>query len=478
MSGKYQLRGAWVATVGNIDWPSKRTLSTEEQKKELTDMFDKLQQANINVVFFQVRTECDALYASTLEPWSYWLTGKQGQAPSPFYDPLEFAVQEAHKRNMELHAWFNPYRAAKSFQSYPQDTNHLTIKKPEWILTFKGEKEGTQYKILDPGNPEVRSFIVSVVADVLTRYDVDGIHFDDYFYPYSPKVSTEDSSSFRQFNPSQLSIDNWRRYNINTLMADLHTLIQAKKQYVKFGISPFGIVQNKYAGTNGFDAFGILYCDPLNWLENKIVDYINPQLYWEIGHDKADYAKLLPWWGTVTNGRHLYIGLYSSRFSSAKDNKFKGQIAQQMGMNRSNNNVGGEVFFSAKSITNTETGLLDELKNGFYKYPAFPPVPEWKTSSPVAAPYSLQFSRKENGILLRWNNRPELQPYRYAVYRFKTSEEIDCTNTAYLVGITGGGATEYLDTSISGISGPYIYVLKAMDRLWKEGMSAASVFVP
>ncbi|HVO72737.1 MAG TPA: family 10 glycosylhydrolase, partial [Ignavibacteriaceae bacterium] len=250
---KRELRGTWIATVANVDWPSSPYLSSGEKIKELVEIFEKLSQAGINTVFFQVRTECDALYKSGFEPWSYWLTGEQGREPDPFFDPLEFAIDEAHRRGMELHAWLNPYRVVKTVGEYEISKTHISMTHPEWILSFRSA--GGSYKMLDPGIPAVRDYITAIVSDIAGRYKVDGIQFDDYFYPYTPKISNEDSLSFIHYGSGFYNIEEWRRNNINLLVAQVYDKINSINPRIKFGISPFGILENKYAGTNGFESY-------------------------------------------------------------------------------------------------------------------------------------------------------------------------------------------------------------------------------
>jgi uncharacterized lipoprotein YddW (UPF0748 family) len=221
---KREFRGAWVATVANIDWPKNRPNATSgEQISDLITILKKLKESGINAVMFQVRTECDALYNSKFEPWSYWLTNQQGKAPEPFFDPLEYAIDEAHKLGMELHAWFNPYRAVKNVGDYDPAENHVSVTHPDWILNFGN------YKMLDPGLPEVKEFVLNVMKDVLHNYDIDGIHFDDYFYPYSPKVSSEDAETYEKYGSQFDNIDDWRRDNINSLMAMIYEEIKKEK---------------------------------------------------------------------------------------------------------------------------------------------------------------------------------------------------------------------------------------------------------
>ncbi len=461
---KRELRGAWIATVANIDWPLNKDTSVTEQKQNLINQLDSLANAGLNAIFFQVRTECDALYKSNYEPWSYWLTGQQGKAPEPFYDPLQFAIDETHKRGMELHAWFNPYRAVRDTTLYELDKNHVSDKHPMWIITSQ------KFKMLDPGLPEVREHILNVMNDVLVNYDIDGIHFDDYFYPYGPKISNEDSLTYLNYNRGIKNIDDWRRNNINLLMKEIYEIVKSTKPYVKFGISPFGIVRNEYAGTNGFNSFDVIYCDPLNWIDNKIVDYITPQVYWEIGHEKADYAKLVPWWASIKTDRHLYVGQYSSKMSAPNYDGKESEIGDQIRLNRSYKNVLGSVFFSAKSISRNWGGLADSMKNDYYSTIALPPTMEWIDSTPPLEPENVHLIETSEGILIDWNMpNPATDgefPNYYLVYKFNSNEKINLDNPKNIVARILNKKTSYFNLNDNGNNS--IYVITSADRLHNE----------
>ncbi len=464
-NNKREFRGAWIATVGNIDWPIDRNTTSGEKIADLVRIFDKLKEANINAVFFQIRTECDAFYQSNFEPWSFWLTGEQGKQPEPFFDPLEFAVSEAHSRGMELHAWFNPYRVISDTGAYERFYKHISSTKPEWILSFG------KYKMLDPGNPEVQNYIINVVVDVLTKYDIDGIHFDDYFYPYTPKISNEDSLTFIRYNRGFSNIDDWRRDNINSLIRRIYQIIKLYKPYVKFGISPFGIVENKYAGTEGFNSYHIIYCDPLTWIKDKSIDYITPQLYWEIEHPKAPYKKLLPWWASVVEDRHLYIGLFASRFQSNQFIKKGFEIGNQIEMNRKFETVLGEVHFSAIAIYENRGGLLDSLKFKLYNYPALLPTMKWIDSIPPNKPRNLSLQKDSIQIVLEWkepeSNSQAETAYGYVVYRF-INEKVDLNNPRSIVKIIIPKKAKFIDRLDKNLIGEITYVVTAIDRHQNE----------
>ena len=472
---KREFRGAWVATVANIDWPSSKSSSSADQIKELKDTFDKLKEAGINAVLFQVRTECDALFSSSFEPWSYWLTSEQGKAPDPFFDPLQLAIDEAHKRGMELHAWFNPYRATKNTDDYKVSDFHVSRIHPEWILTFGN------YKMLDPGIPEVKDYITSIIEEVISNYDVDGIHFDDYFYPYSPKISNEDSITYLKYGSDFLNIDDWRRDNINSMVAKVHERINQIKPHIKFGISPFGIVENKYAGTNGFNSYSILYCDPLTWIKAKTVDYVTPQIYWEIGHKLADYALLLPWWSSVVEERHLYIGHFSSRFTAKAYEGKKSEIGDQFRMNRDYSNAGGSVFFSAKSIINNYSGFADTLKNNFYKYPALIPLMNWKDNIAPNAPKSFSVEKKERYYHLKWE-QPDLaidgdDAKYFVIYMSSSNEGMNINDPRNIFTIVNGSVQEIVNIPEFDYDGEITFSISALDKVQNESVANPIIVV-
>ncbi len=462
---KRELRGVWIATVANIDWPTNRNESTQKQKDELISILDKLKASGINTIFFQVRTECDALYKSNYEPWSYWLTGEQGKAPSPFYDPLTFIISEAHKRGMELHAWFNPYRAVKTVGEYKIADNHISITHPDWILDFK------TYKMLNPGIPAVNDYIAKIIADVVRRYDVDGIHFDDYFYPYTPKITTEDAKTFKKYKGKFKDIDDWRRNNINHMVAEVYDTIQAINPRIKFGISPFGIVENKFAYTHGFESYKTIYCDPVNWLKNKTVDYITPQLYWEIGNKAADYGSLLPWWSTVVNRRQIYVGIFSTKFAESTYKGSSNELEQQLRLSRQIINTYGTVFFSSKSITDNYSHFADSLKK-YYKYPALIPTMSWKDTIPPLEPKNLNAKVEENSIKLEWNKPDKASDgdtaLKYVIYKFDFPRQVNLEDAWHILKVQNSDETSFIDSTVGIENHEITYVVTALDRMNNE----------
>jgi uncharacterized lipoprotein YddW (UPF0748 family) len=320
---KREFRGVWIASVANIDWPSSADLTVEQQKNELISALDAHQKAGMNAVMLQIRPAADALYLKSREPWSKWLTGKQGRAPFPAYDPLEFAINEAHKRGIELHAWFNPYRATNDNKFYDLSPEHITKNKPQWFFTYGG------IKLFNPGIPEVRDYIVKVFLDVVDNYDIDGVHVDDYFYPYQiDGQHINDLKTFQKYGQGFDNIKDWRRNNVDLLIKMISDSVHKHKPYIKFGVSPFGVWANKYQNPGGSDTHGgssyyELFADSRKWVKEGWVDYINPQIYWPIDDVNCPFNKLLDWWGDNTFDRNLYIGMAAYRINEHKQIKFK-----------------------------------------------------------------------------------------------------------------------------------------------------------
>ena len=305
---KYEFRGVWVATVDNIDWPSTKYLSTDSQKIEFIKLLDMHQHNGMNAIVAQIRPATDAFYPSQYEPWSEWLTGIQGHPPIPYYDPLAFMIGETHKRGMEFHAWMNPYRAEFKISGSSIALTHITNLHPEWFLAY-GDK-----RYFDPGNKEVQQFVSNVVHDIVSRYEVDAIHFDDYFYPYRiAGKEFPDSSSFSHYGKG-LNKEDWRRSNVDSIILTLSKVIKKDNKYCKFGISPFGVWRNNDKDPEGSNTragqtnYDDLYADILLWLKMKWIDYVAPQLYWEFSQKIVGFGTLIDWWSKHTYGRQLIIG--------------------------------------------------------------------------------------------------------------------------------------------------------------------------
>jgi uncharacterized lipoprotein YddW (UPF0748 family) len=378
----YEFRGVWIATVDNIDWPSKGQYDAESQKAEFIRQIDMHKRNGMNAVVVQVRPAADAFYPSQFEPWSQWLTGTQGKPPSPYYDPLQFTINEAHKRGMEFHAWVNPYRANFSIKNASIAPAHITRLHPDWFIDYGG----TRY--FDPGNKEAQEWVLQVMRDIVTRYDIDALHMDDYFYPYKvPGKEFPDTASFRKYG-NGMNKDDWRRSNVDSIIYKISTMIREVKPWVKFGISPFGVWRNQKddpegsptrAGVTNYDD---LYADVLLWMKNKWIDYVAPQLYWEFSQPNAPFQPLLEWWSQHTYGRHLYIGLGLYRGGSSPAWKDSTLIPREVDSIRAQPNVQGAIYFSSVSFDKNPNGWTDSLRENYYNLPAeVPPMP-WLPKKP------------------------------------------------------------------------------------------------
>jgi len=389
----------WVATVGNMDWPSKRGLSTAEAQAELLALLDRAVALKLNAVIFQVRPAADALYASSIEPWSEYLTGTQGEKPDPFWDPLSFVIAESHKRGLELHAWFNPYRARFTGSKSPLARNHIARTSPSLVKTYGG------YLWMDPGEPLVRARTLRVVMDVVKRYDVDGVHIDDYFYPYpvtrkGKRVDFPDTRSWQKYRAAggKLARDDWRRDNVNQLVKALHDSVHKAKPWVRFGVSPFGIWRPGYPeSVRGFDAYQQLYADARKWLREGWLDYFTPQLYWPIAQTAQSYPVLLDWWlGENTKGRHMWVGHSASRAAAGtfKRDELNAQIRITRETARRDSarlRATGDVHFSMKALMPSPDDSLGQrpaphLLRELYTQDALVPASPWLGRVRPAAP--------------------------------------------------------------------------------------------
>jgi uncharacterized lipoprotein YddW (UPF0748 family) len=385
-----EFRAVWVATVANIDWPSRPGLPVAQQKSELIKIMDEAAALKLNAVVFQVRPACDALYASKLEPWSEYLTGVAGQAPEPRYDPLEMAIVEAHKRGIELHAWFNPYRARHPSAKGALPSGHVSKTRPEIVRSYG------KHLWLDPADPRTRQYSLDVIMDVVKRYDVDGIHLDDYFYPYKERdaqggvLDFPDEATWQRYRADggKLTRDDWRRDGVNRFIEMIYKAKQAAKPHVKFGISPFGIWRpGNPAQIQGFDAYAEIYADSKLWLQKGWVDYFTPQLYWAIGRPAQSYPVLLKWWVEQnTLGRNLWPGNFTSRIRDGASNWSAEEILAQIEATRAQSGAGGNVHFSMRVLQRNLDGIADKLKKGLYADHAVPPASPWLSSARPGPP--------------------------------------------------------------------------------------------
>lgn len=480
---KHELRGAWIATFGNIDWPSTNTLSVAAQQSELLQLLDQLRATGINAVYFQVRSQCDAMYESQLEPWSADLTGRQGRAPEPAYDPLAFLIAACRQRGLEVHAWFNPFRAVSNVASLASfSPNHIARTRPEWLLA-----QGS-LRILDPGIPQVRDHVIGVILDVLRRYDVDGIHFDDYFYPYPPAAGApfNDDATFAADPRGFTNRQDWRRDNINLFIQRSHESIRAVKPWVKFGVSPFGIWRNRASdpagsATNGLQSYSDIYADSRKWIQQAWVDYLTPQIYWSVGFSVANYGVLLPWWNALGGSRHIYSGMAAYKVNNGGTDPNWSQPTQlpdQVRLNRQQPQVRGQTFFSTRSVLGNPLGVRDALRDQLFRTPALLPPMPWKDDQPPPPVANLTAQTRGNDVTLSWVAPPATgnaldQVRQFVVYR-STGSSIDREDAANIVRITAN-ETETSHTDAGLLPGTYYYTVTALDRLHNESLPAATV---
>jgi len=397
-----EFRAVWVATVGNINWPSKPGLPVGTMKAELEAILDKAQLLNLNAVIFQVRPACDALYRSDLEPWSEYLTGKQGVAPEGGFDPLAFAVTEAHRRGLELHAWFNPFRAQHHSTKSAPAANHISKRRPDVVRRYGN------YLWLDPGMPTARQHSLDVILDVVRRYDIDAVHFDDYFYPYAVNdgqgnnVPFPDESSYQMFGAG-LPRSDWRRRNVDDFIRDVYRSVHQVKPWVRVGISPFGIWRpNHPPGITGLDAYEALHADARKWLRNGWVDYLAPQLYWPIDSPGQSFPKLMDWWkGQNTAGRHVWPGLNTGNTVRARDPWKPQEIISQIRLTRQAG-LGGHIHWSYAGLQKNVV-LATRLKTLLYPEPVLTPTYPWLDGAPPPAPVVQLDTLRQAPATVKWS---------------------------------------------------------------------------
>lgn len=486
-SPKREFRGVWLQTVNREEY---KKMTPAEMRGYFTYMLDEFQKAGFNAVVFQVRPKADAFYDSSYEPWSEQLTGMQGRAPSPYWDPMEYLIRECHKRNMEFHAWLNPYRVT-SRKGEKLASSHVYYKHPEWFVTYNGNI------YFDPGIPACREYICKIVKDIVSRYDVDAIHMDDYFYPYPVKGQAfPDDNSFKKYGKKQGYYPNrksdWRRNNVNMLILEIkETIVDTKKPWVKFGISPFGIYRNKRStpdgsgsDTNGLQNYDDLYADVLLWSRNEWIDYLVPQLYWEIGHRLADYETLTRWWGLNVKHGHLYIGQDIDKCVPRTEtaNVNRKQIARKMTLGRVTPSISGNCFWYGYAILDNMGGILDSLKNNYHRFPAMIPpsthLPDNKRPKEPQAPQSLEIISSAKGNKLVWTPKKEKDKLSeatyYCVYRFHQHQKEDFNNPENIVRITRD--TEYLLPYVNGKT-VYKYVVTSVNRLHYESRTGKKILI-
>lgn len=466
---KREFRAAWIQSVNG----QFRGMPTEKLKQNLIGQLNSLQKAGINAIIFQVRPEADALYASRLEPWSRFLTGVQGKAPEPYWDPMQFMIDECHKRGMEFHAWINPYRTKTTLKS-ELAPNHVYNIHPEWFVTY-----GDQL-YFDPALPESRRHICMVVSDIVSRYDVDVIHMDDYFYPYPIKGKDfPDDASFARFGGGFSNKGDWRRSNVNVLIKKLHETIREIKPWVKFGVSPFGIYRNESSDplgskTKGLQNYDDLYADVLLWAREGWIDYNIPQIYWHIGHPVADYETLVKWWARNTENRPLFIGqsVMNTVQNADPKNPSINQLPRKMALQRAYQTIGGSCQWSASAVVENVGKYRDALIAEYHKYPALPPVFDFIDNEAPAKVRKMKPVWTEDGYILFWTApkyKEEMnRAVQYVVYRFNDKEKVNIDDPSHIVAIT---RDNFYKLPYEDGKTKYRYVVTALDRLHNESKS-------
>ena len=465
---KREFRGAWIQIING----QFQGMSRSAMQAELTRHLDAMQRCHINAVMFQVRGEADAFYASPYEPWSRFLTGTQGKAPNPYWDPLAWMVDECHRRGMELHAWINPFRA-KTKGTTMLSQKHYVVQHGDRCFSYDG------LMLLDPALPENRAYICRVAADIVRRYDVDGLHIDDYFYPYPVAgLPIPDDASFAKYNNGMTDRAEWRRQNVNRFIAQLHDSIHAAKPWVKFGISPFGIYHNQTNGTKvpgsatkGLQNYDDLYADILYWVNQGWVDYNVPQVYWEIGHAVAEHETLVRWWARHAANRPLFIGQDVERTARAADktNPQQHQLGAKMQLVRSLPSVGGACWWYSAALARNEGNIANALAGHYYSRPALQPLMPFIDDKAPGKPRKVKALWMPEGYYLFWTApkaRTAMDEARtYAIYRFAKGEKINIDDASHLVATTDKTfyALPYEDGSQR-----YTYVVTALDRLSNE----------
>ena len=467
---KREFRGAWIQCVNG----QFLGMTTEKMQSTLSFQLDELQKDGCNAIIFQVRPECDALYPSNIEPWSRFLTGQQGKAPSPYWDPLQWMVEQSHKRGMELHAWINPYRAKTKTTSLLA-SNHVAVRHPERVFSYDGQF------IMNPALEENRIYICNVVADILRRYDVDGLHIDDYFYPYPAAGQTiPDAKQYSEMSNGINNIGDWRRYNVNLFIKQLHDTISNVKPWVKFGVSPFGIYRNKKSSpigsnTNGLQNYDDLYADVLLWINNGWIDYCVPQIYWQIGHPAADYTTLIEWWNHNAGGRPLYIGEDVERTVKYADpsNVNSHQLPAKMNLHQQLHNVKGTVLWYAKAAVDNIGNYGTLLRTNYWRTPALQPLMPFIDNKAPKKPKKVKPVWTSDGYMLFWT-APKGKGWKdeatkYVVYRFGKNDRIDYDDPTKIAAIT---TDTFYKLPYDNGKEKYTYSVTALDRMQNESKPA------
>jgi uncharacterized lipoprotein YddW (UPF0748 family) len=479
---KQHLRAEWIASVTNIDWPSRPGLTADQQKAELVRWYDEAVALNLNAVVVQVRPTADAFWPSPFEPWSQWLSGAQGRDPG--YDPLKFAVDEAHKRNLEFHGWFNPFRVSMGTDVNALLPTHPARVHPDWVVPYGGKL------YYNPGIPEVRKFTTDAIMDAVRKYDMDAVHFDDYFYPYPVAGQTFDDAATYATYGGGLPLADWRRKNIDDLVSGLSSAIRAAKPWVQFGVSPFAVWRNASTDPEGsptqagVQTYDDLYADTRKWVREGWLDYITPQVYWNIGFEVADYAKLVPWWSAVVDGTgvNLYIGHANHKVANPAQPaawQDPNEMSRQLTFNQAYPQVKGDIYFSAAQVRANRLEHMSIVKRDHYAQPALTPTSGRLAGRGPGLPVITDARRSSDGVKLRWVSGAATS---YAVYRLAGHtfpNRCDFSDGRHLVAtLRAGRAPVQTFTDTTAVAGQrYTYVVTALDRVHNESRPSVPRFI-
>ncbi|MEU6725140.1 family 10 glycosylhydrolase [Nonomuraea wenchangensis] len=461
----HQMRGMWIASVVNINWPSKQGLTADQQKAEYLAWLDLAVQRGLNSVFVQIRPTADAFWPSPFEPWSEYLTGKQGQDPG--YDPLGFAVEETHKRGLAFHAWFNPYRVSMQADPAKLHPDHPGRKHPDWIVPFGGKL------YYNPGMPEVRKFCQDAMMDAVTRYDIDGLHFDDYFYPTNT-TAFDDSAAFAQYGAGFPDLAAWRRNNVDLMVQEMQQRVLQAKPNIAWGISPSGIWRNKGTDplgseTNGGQSYDNLHADTRGWVKKGWLDYIAPQLYWYIGQPPADYSKLVPWWSDVASGTRTLLWIGQAAYKAgdpaqAAEWQAPGELSRHLTLNREHPEISGDIWYNANDVKVDRIGSISTAIKDHYQRPALAPVlPRLADGEPPRRPVVAYALRRPGGVEVRAVATGKDEPFLFAIFRFDSNAPADAFADARNLVAVVPGDRQIRWTDPDGKRGDHYYAV-AVDR--------------
>ncbi len=470
---KRDFRATWVSTVANIDWPSLAATTPEKQRQEFINIVEQSKYMNLNALIVQVRPTADAFYASETTPWSKYLTGEQGKAPNPFYDPLEFMIQTTHDSCMEFHAWFNPFRVSMDTDLKKLAANNVAKTHPEWVVSYGGKL------YLNPGIPEARKYLIDSIMEVVRNYDIDAVHFDDYFYPAAVGGKDfDDAKEFKLYGKDFANIADWRRNNVNVFIKEMSESIKAAKSYVKFGISPAGVWRNKAKDPTGSETragntnYDDLFADTRAWIKNGWIDYILPQIYWEFGLSAASYENVLAFWVKemeLNPNVALYIGHATYKLGTTPPWDSAAQITAQLKYNQQFPVIKGDAFFSVTQLLQNKLNIKEVLHNDIYKYIALVPIMPWLGGTSPQPVEIAAGTKTDTSLTFTITDKPGNISSYYAVYRFRQDGNIDMNDPANILTLIRkkSDTTTYTDsTAVAGQK--YYYIVTALDRLHYE----------